>query len=66
MMRALLAGVGALVLVAGLLFLAQGTGLFPYPRSSFMIGAHAWVWRGAALAVLGGVLILLSRSVGVR
>ncbi len=66
MMRALLAGVGALVLICGLLFLAQGTGLFPSPRASITVAADASLWRGAGLALLGAAMILFSRSLRAR
>lgn len=59
-MRALLILLGSLLVVAGLLFVGQGSGWFPYPRSSFMVGASPWVTRGAALVVLGVVLLLFA------
>ena len=33
---------GVLVVLIGLLWIGQGTGIFPYPRSSFMIDDTAW------------------------
>ena len=60
-MKAVLTIVGALALLMGLLWIGQGTGLFPYPASSFMIADTAWTWRGVALAVLGLVAILWAR-----
>jgi hypothetical protein len=56
LMRAVLVTVGCVLLAAGVLFAAQGTGIFPYPRSSFMVSETSWVWKGAAIAVLGAVL----------
>jgi hypothetical protein len=56
-MRAVLVVVGCLLLASGLLFAAQGTGIFPYPRSSFMVSESSWVWKGAAIAVVGAVLL---------
>ena len=63
-MRSFLLTVGVVALAAGLLFLAQGTGVFPYPRSSFMIGQTAWAYRGVGLATLGTAALLVSRSIG--
>jgi len=53
---------GVLLLLAGLLFIGQGTGYFPYPRSSFMISERPWAYRGAGLAVTGVAAILLGRK----
>ncbi len=50
-----------MVLLAGLQFVGQGSGWFPYPRSSFMVGASPWVARGAALAAAGCVLLVVGR-----
>ncbi len=55
---------GALGLCLGLLFVGQGTGLFPYPRSSFMIDQSAWAYRGVGLATLGAAAMIVSRSIG--
>lgn len=52
---------GILLLLLGLLFMAQGSGHLPWPRSSFMIGARQWVYYGAAIAAAGVLLILASR-----
>ncbi len=56
-----LAFLGGILLGAGLLFTAQGTGLFPYPPASFMIDQRPWVWRGLALAAAGAAVILVAR-----
>ncbi len=54
----LIAGVfGIFVGVIGLVWIGQGTGVFPYPRSSFMINQTPWIFWGL-LAVLIGVLIV--------
>lgn len=60
-MHRLLFIVGILLLLMGLLFIGQGTGIFPYPSYSFMISDMGWAYRGLALAVLGAISILLSR-----
>jgi hypothetical protein len=44
------------LLAAGVLFAAQGMGIFPYPRSSFMVSETSWVGKGAAIVVLGAVI----------
>lgn len=53
--------VGAVALLVGLLWIGQGTGWFPYPKSSFMIDQTPWVWRGALLALAGLAWIVASR-----
>jgi membrane protein implicated in regulation of membrane protease activity len=60
-MRIALLIAGILGLVLGLVWIGQGTGLFPYPASSFMISEMTWAYRGVALAVIGLILIVLAR-----
>jgi hypothetical protein len=52
---------GVLAVLIGLIWVGQGTGYFPYPASSFMIDQMPWAYRGAVLAVLGLVAIMVSR-----
>ena len=52
---------GLLAFLIGLLWIGQGTGLVPWPRSSFMINQMPWVWYGAGLAAFGIALMGLSR-----
>jgi hypothetical protein len=52
---------GLIALLAGLLWVAQGAGVVHWPASSFMIDQRPWILRGALLAFVGLVLILLSR-----
>ena len=54
---------GLLAVVLGLIWVGQGSGTFPYPASSFMIDQTDWVYRGAALAVLGLVAVVVSRRI---
>ena len=61
--QALLWG-GAIAILVGLIWVGQGTGYFPYPRSSFMINDVAWAYYGAALAVLGLIAVAVSRKIG--
>ncbi|MFJ6328674.1 MULTISPECIES: hypothetical protein [unclassified Rhizobium] len=50
-----------LLILAGLIWAAQGSGYFPYPAESFMINETKWVSRGVMTAVLGIVLLFLAR-----
>jgi hypothetical protein len=52
---------GALLILAGLIWAAQGSGYFPYPASSFMIDETKWVYRGAMTAMVGFVVLFLAR-----
>ena len=56
-MRKLLLVVGLLALAVGLLWIGQGTGVIKWPESSFMISQIQWAYYGAALAVVGLILI---------
>jgi uncharacterized membrane protein len=56
-MRKLLLVVGVLALAVGLLWIGQGTGVIKWPESSFMISHIQWAYYGAALAVVGLILI---------
>jgi hypothetical protein len=60
-MRTVLVIVGGLMVLLGLLWAAQGSGIFPYPAQSFMISQRPWVWRGLGVAAAGAVLLALSR-----
>ena len=55
----LIAGIAAVLL--GLLWIGQGLGYIHWPASSFMLDQRPWALRGAILAVVGVVLIALSR-----
>lgn len=60
-MKTFLLIVGIVVTLSGLVWAAQGSGIFPYPPESFMIDQSRWVWIGLATAIVGVVLIVLSR-----
>jgi hypothetical protein len=60
-MRTLLTIIGIILLLMGLVFVGQGSGYFPYPASSFMISQTRWIYYGAGIAVVGLILIFLSR-----
>ena len=55
----LILGIAAVLM--GLLWVGQGAGLIHWPASSFMLDQRPWVARGAVLAVVGLVLIVVSR-----
>ena len=55
----LIAGIVAVLM--GLLWACQGLGYIHWPASSFMLDQRPWALRGAILAVVGVVLIALSR-----
>jgi membrane protein implicated in regulation of membrane protease activity len=60
-MKAALLILGLLALAMGLLWVGQGAGLVHWPASSFMIDQRPWIARGAVLALIGLVLIVMSR-----
>lgn len=60
--RALLI-VGIIAVAIGLVWVGQGTGYFPYPKTSFMIDQMPWTYRGAGLAVIGLIVVFVSRRV---
>jgi len=59
--RKLLLATGVLAVLIGLIWIGQGTGIFPYPASSFMINQTPWILRGAILAAIGVAVLLLVR-----
>jgi hypothetical protein len=61
--RPLLLIIGILASLAGIVWIGQGTGYFPYPASSFMIDQTPWAYRGLGLAVAGIIAIFVSRRI---
>ena len=61
-MRLLALIVGVAALLIGLLWVGQGSGLIHWPASSFMLDQRPWITRGAVLAVIGLILIAISRA----
>ncbi|MGR9356459.1 hypothetical protein [Rhizobium leguminosarum] len=54
--------VGLLMILLGLIWIAQGSGYFPYPSSSFMINQSIWILWGSIMAVAGlAVTVIISR-----
>jgi hypothetical protein len=60
-MRKPLTIAGIVLLLAGLVFIGQGSGYSPYPAESFMINAREWIYYGGGIAVLGVLLIIFAR-----
>ena len=60
-MKTLLTIVGIILLLMGLVFMGQGSGVFPWPASSFMINATPWIYYGGGIALVGLVLIVFAR-----
>jgi hypothetical protein len=55
--------VGILAILVGVIWIGQGTGYFPYPAESFMINEIPWAYRGAVLAVVGLVAVVVARRI---
>jgi hypothetical protein len=51
--RIVLTVMGVLMLLMGLLWIGQGTGLVMWPSSSFMLKDMKWAFNGALLANFG-------------
>jgi len=60
-MKRLFHVLGVIAIVLGLLWAAQGSGIFPYPSSSFMINDVTWVYYGLATAIAGVVMLSMAR-----
>jgi hypothetical protein len=56
-----LAVIGVLLVLVGVLWIGQGTGIVHWPANSFMIDERPWAIRGAGLALVGVALLLFSR-----
>lgn len=61
MAKRLLFGPAVVAVIIGVIWIGQGTGVFPYPASSFMIDQMPWVYRGVGLAAAGLIAIFLLR-----
>ena len=62
-MRSTLWVLGILLVLAGLVWIAQGLNL-PFAPRSFMTADRAWILIGAVTAVAGGILVGWARSRG--
>jgi MYXO-CTERM domain-containing protein len=63
-LRLVLKIIAVLAVLLGVIWIGQGTGLFPYPASSFMINQSPWILNGALLALAGlaGLYVLRRRG----
>jgi hypothetical protein len=52
---------GLFAVVIGLIWVGQGSGYFPFPKTSFMLDQRRWIWRGIGLALAGVVAVIVSR-----
>ncbi len=60
-MKTLLTAIGVILILAGLVWMGQGSGYFPYPTESFMVGDTPWIYYGGGTAVVGLILIVIGR-----
>jgi hypothetical protein len=59
-MKGLLTIVGVILLLAGLVFMGQGSRYFPHPTTSFMVGAPEWIYYGGGIAAVGIVVLVIA------
>lgn len=59
--RTILLIVGVAATLMGLLWIGQGLGYIHWPASSFMLDQRPWADRGAILAVVGLLVIIVAR-----
>lgn len=52
---------GFILVLMGLLWAGQGSGVVPYPPTSPMINQSQWIYYGALLALAGAALMWWSR-----
>ena len=64
MLKSLVTIIGALAVVAGLFFTLQGLGIIMWPADSFMLQQSDWVYKGAIIAAVGLLSIVLVRRSG--
>jgi hypothetical protein len=62
-LRPVLLAVGCVAVLMGIVWIGQGSGVFPYPASSFMIDQTPWVYWGILLAIGGLVVVGISRRI---
>jgi uncharacterized membrane protein len=55
--------IGILLTLIGILWIGQGSGIFPYPAASFMINQTPWIANGVIALVVGLGMIWLGRRV---
>ena len=59
-LRGILISIGVLVVLMGMLWIGQGTGLIMWPASSFMLADRQWALYGALLAAVGVLLVWIA------
>ena len=64
MLKSLVTIIGALAVVAGVFFTLQGLGIIMWPADSFMLQQSDWVYKGAIIAAVGLLSIILVRRSG--
>ena len=57
---------GFVLAIFGSFFALQGAGVIMWPAESFMLANGDWVTYGIAIAIVGILLILLSRQIARR
>ena len=60
-MKVVLFILGVFGVFVGSLWIGQGTGYVRWPASSFMIDETTWIWYGAAVVLVGLIMIAYSR-----
>lgn len=61
LLRPVLLALGVLLTLVGLLWIGQGLGYINWPASSFMLRQTEWADRGAVVAVIGLLMMLVAR-----
>jgi hypothetical protein len=61
LLKTLLFVLGLVAVAVGALWTGQGLGFIAWPAESFMIRQTQWAYYGAGLAIIGIVLVALSR-----
>jgi hypothetical protein len=59
-MKGLLTTVGVILILAGIVFMGQGSRYLPYPAESFMVGASQWIYYGGGIAAAGIVILVIA------
>jgi len=54
--------VAGLLILVGVVWMGQGSGYYPYPEESFMINQTPWVYWGALAAIVGIVVIVVTKN----
>jgi hypothetical protein len=60
-MKTWLTIIGIVLMLAGLVWMGQGSGYFPYPPESFMISERQWIFYGGATALVGLLIVVFAR-----